>query len=73
MKRKTAKKEERRPTCAAPKLVYDSALLFETFHHVYVRTKQAHIFGETTPRWWSRDGYVQHVGKRSGSLNKRRA
>ena len=38
MQRKTAWKEAWRPKCAAPRLVYDSALFFETFVHVYVRT-----------------------------------
>ena len=37
MQRKTAKKEAWRPKCAAPRLVCDSALFFETFMHVYVR------------------------------------
>ena len=34
MQRKPAKKEAWRPKCAAPRLVYDSALFFETFVHV---------------------------------------
>ena len=38
MQRETAKKEAWRPKCAAPRLVYDSALVFETFMHAYVRT-----------------------------------
>ena len=38
MQRKTARKEAWRPKCAAPRLVYDSALFFETCMHVYVRT-----------------------------------
>ena len=37
MQQKTARKEAWRPKCAAPRLVYDSALFFETFMHVYVR------------------------------------
>ena len=36
MQRKTAKNEAWRQKCAAPKLVYDSALFFETCMHVYV-------------------------------------
>ena len=37
MQRKTARKEAWRPKCVALRLVYDSALFFETFMHVYVR------------------------------------
>ena len=32
-----AAKDPWRPKCAAPRLVYDSALFFETFIHVYIR------------------------------------
>ena len=32
------KEDAWRPKCAAPRLVYDFALFFETFMHVYVRT-----------------------------------
>ena len=35
---KAAIKEAGWPKCAAPRLVYDSALFFETCMHVYVRT-----------------------------------
>ena len=38
MQRQTAKKEAWRPKCAAPRLVYGSALFLDTFIHVYVRT-----------------------------------
>ena len=34
MQRKTAKNEAWRPKCAAPKLVYDTALFFETLMSV---------------------------------------
>ena len=44
MQRKTAKNEAWRPKCAAPKLVYDSALFFETCMHEYVRTRYNQIY-----------------------------
>ena len=55
MQRKTAKKEAWRPQCAVPRLVYDSALFFETFIHVYVRATYDQVYWaekkkETPPR-----------------------
>ena len=41
---KAAIKEAEWPTCAAPRLVYDSALFFETCLHVYVRTTYDQIY-----------------------------
>ena len=43
MPRKTAK-EAWRPKCAAPRLVYDSALFFEIFMHVFARTTYNQIY-----------------------------
>ena len=41
---KAAIKEAGWPKCAAPRLVYDSALFFETCMHVYVRTMYDQIY-----------------------------
>ena len=43
-KKKKAIKEAEWPKCAAPRLVYDSALFFETCMHVYVRTMYDQIY-----------------------------
>ena len=59
---KAAIKEAEWPKSAAPRLVYDSALFFETCMHVYVRTRyyvRPNMFGENkkhTPEVRSRDG-----------------
>ena len=64
MQRKTAK-EAYRPTCAAPRLVDDAALFFETFRHVSVRTTYDQIYSgkekkkKTEVR--SRDGHAEHL------------
>ena len=41
---KAAIKEAEWPKCASPRLVYDSALFFETCMHVYVRTTYDQIY-----------------------------
>ena len=51
------------PKCAAPRLIYDSALFFETCIHVYVRTcyVRSNILGENkkhSPEVRSRDGHT---------------
>ena len=66
MQWKTTKKEAWWPKCAAPRLVYDSAL-FETFMHVYVvRTiRTTKLVSERKyippPEVGSREGHVQRV------------
>ena len=61
-----AGKEAWRPKCAAPKLVYDSAIFFETFMHVYVlHAMHDQKFSAKTPPGVekSRDRQVEHVCK----------
>ena len=77
MQRKTAKKEAWRPKCATPRLVYYSALFFETFMHVYVLRTRPNTFSQKNKKKHpsevgSRDGHVEHVCKSSASICKRR-
>ena len=64
--------------CAAPRLVYCSALFFETCMHVYVRTTYYQKYSakiKSAPRRYGlgMDIHVEHVCKSSGpSLTKRR-
>ena len=74
MQPKTAKKEAWRLKCAAPRLVYDSAIFSETFMHVYVRTTYDQIYSAKIKKnppdeVRSRDGHVEHVCKISGSIS----
>ena len=68
-----ASKEAWRPKCAAPRVVYDSALSFETFMHVYVLTTYTTNYNQRkkthrhTPEVRSRHGHVEHVCTSSGS------
>ena len=73
MQQKTARKEAWRPKCAARRLVYDSAL-FKTFMHVYVRTMYDQTYSakrrkNPPPEVRFRDGHVEHVCKKSGSIS----
>ena len=69
MQRKIAKKKAWRPKCAAPRLVYDSTLFFETFMHVrvYVGTTYDQIYSmkekkkKKPPEVRSRDGYMYNM------------
>ena len=59
MQRKTAKEEAWRPRCAAPRLVYYSALFLETILHA-----RPNIFREKRGNPLevrSRDGHVEHM------------
>ena len=58
---KAAIKEAAWPKCAAPRLVYDSALFFETCMDVYVRTTYDQIYSakiKAPPEVRSRDGHT---------------
>ena len=77
MQRKTAKKEAWQPKCAAPRLVYHSALFVQ---HIYarIRTYQGITYNQLysakkkkhPPEVRSRDGHVKHVRKSSRSVKK---
>ena len=56
MQRKAAKKDAWRPKCAAPRLVYDSALFFETFVYVCVRTTYEQMYSEKKKQKTRRSG-----------------
>ena len=61
----TAKKKAWRQKCAAPRLVYDSALFFETCMYVNVRITYDQVYltkkKKIPPHVRSLDGRVEHV------------
>ena len=76
MQPKTAM-EARRTKRAFPRLVQDSALSFETFVHVHVRTTYdqmclAKTIKTKPPEVTSWDRHEEHVWKSSGSISSQR-
>ena len=68
--RETAK-EEWRPKCAAPRMVYGSTLSFETFMNVYVRTTYDQIHSTKKEEENQREGQVSGWGCRTCVQNCR--